>query len=98
MSEIKHIPVPNCNEVLDMIVAITTVNDTEANRYYDGEMSVDFYLSICASHMSEIVRVTNHCRKPTSRTELIEFWTRHKNFAEWGLIQPRSDSYTFLDK
>jgi hypothetical protein len=94
-SDFESIPRPRCEDILDMVVAVVAKNDTESNRYYDGETSTDSYLGTCARHMSEIMWVVA-CKSLVDKECLIEFWTKHRNFAEWGLLKPRPDGYEFL--
>lgn len=96
MSENISIPVPNCNDILDMVIAVIAKNDTEANRYYDGETSVESYLNTCSRHMSEIMWTVNCYKMLSNDSGLIDFWTKHRNFSEWGLIKPRPEGYAFL--
>lgn len=95
VSEFESIPIPRCEDILDMIVAVVAKNDTESNRYYDGETSLESYLSACSSHMSEIMWVVT-CKSLADTEGLIHFWTKHRNFSEWGLIKPRPGGYEFL--
>jgi hypothetical protein len=92
----EDVPIPNCNDILDMIIAVTAKNDTEANRYHDGEMSSELYLQTCLAHMSEITWIVSCNHLSSGDMRLIDFWTRHRNFAKWNLVKPRPDGYEFL--
>jgi len=88
------IPVPNNKDILGMVLAVAAKNDSESNRYCDGETSSETYLSACAHQMAEITWIVT--LNKSCESTLIEFWKRHKNFSEWGLVAPRVSGYDFL--
>lgn len=91
----SQIPNPEKADVFDVLMAIAAWHENLENQYQDGEMSQETYNRECSKQFQRLLYFAG-CINSANETNLIEFWTRHRNFADAGLLQPRSDGYPFL--
>jgi hypothetical protein len=91
----SQIPTPSKMDVFDILLAVAAWHENLSNQYQDGEMSKETYDHECSKQFQRLLSYAN-CVTSVNEQSLIEFWTRHKNFAEWGLVNPRTDAYSFL--
>lgn len=91
----NRIPSPSKTDVFDILLAISAWHEGLSNQYQDGEMSKETYDHECSKQFLRILSCAD-CVTSINEQNLVEFWTRHRNFADWGLVQPRDDVYQFL--
>lgn len=90
----NSIPQPDKNDIFDMLIASAACRDL---LFHYDEVSEESYTQECASLFHHQIKHAL-CTTSIDSAELIMFWKKHRNYADWGFLPHRKDGYDFLNE